>query len=666
MATFVMSTNCRVFAQIDQGFIAWKRQTGEADFIGRMQPGDFLVAKFAQDAVYGEEDAATQRAYCENLGVDFDTIVAAYETLIQGGKGAVPYVLRVVTAPHDDDASGEPMVRVSVDVEDLDEPISTQEFLRLRALPDAIAAQFKGTVGRGRHIQEIDGDGLVAAVRAAGRTTDRDHLLRRFSLVDAQTPEDAVTRLTAAGRHPREGDMAFLVTRAMMPGLCSAEPSGALVPAHAPIAQSPESALALLEDAQRRASANDPFAPRQALAAMSQIRGFLDEDDRVLAIDDYTRFYDRYRLLSVKITQALALAKKPLPADVQKQEVDQPASDGSTEVDDAATLAGLSVEAVVASLPEGFSIDREVIAAAVTALRAGKHLLLGGPPGSGKTTLGEALCRAVVGAVNYSVTTATADWTTFDTIGGYIPTESGNLRFTPGVVLRALRDGHWLLIDEVNRADIDKAFGPLFTVLSGGDSAAAGRRSILPYTDDGMSVAIEWVASREGSAATYPLTGSWRLIGTLNVSDKASLFRLSFAFLRRFAVIDVPLPKEDEYRNLLTAWLAEAPEQDREPIAEALLNVCCSGPVPIGPAIAQDVARFVVEASAPTASGAPSFDVATTALAAGIRLLVVPQYEGAPPADGKALVALLDKSLPSLDADARAQLVEALEEVALS
>jgi hypothetical protein len=74
------------------------------------------------------------------------------------------------------------------------------------------------------------------------------------------------------------------------------------------------------------------------------------------------------------------------------------------------------------------------------------------------------------GSAGRLLTTATADWSTFDTLGGYTPSAEGpGLVFEEGLFLQAIRENKWLIIDELNRADVDKAFGQLFTVLSGHD-----------------------------------------------------------------------------------------------------------------------------------------------------------------------------------------------------
>ena len=145
-------------------------------------------------------------------------------------------------------------------------------------------------------------------------------------------------------------------------------------------------------------------------------------------------------------------------------------------------------------------------------------------------------------------------------IGGYMPSENGSLHFEPGIVLRCLRaGGQWLVVDEINRADIDKAFGPLFSVLAGTGEERPHQDIELPFQQDKRSVHIQWSASAQEAGGEYVVTPLWRLIGTLNSSDKASLFQLSFAFLRRFALVEVPLPEKAAYQ----AWFAVASTASR-------------------------------------------------------------------------------------------------------
>jgi MoxR-like ATPase len=126
----------------------------------------------------------------------------------------------------------------------------------------------------------------------------------------------------------------------------------------------------------------------------------------------------------------------------------------------------------------GLRLDDSILAQLLAALSSGKHVILTGPPGTAKTRLSQVVAQVAndVGACSgFLPTTATADWTTFDTIGGLRPKGPERLEFEEGHFLQAIRNNQWLLIDELNRSQFDRAFGQLFTVLS-------GQAVVLPYS----------------------------------------------------------------------------------------------------------------------------------------------------------------------------------------
>ena len=100
-----------------------------------------------------------------------------------------------------------------------------------------------------------------------------------------------------------------------------------------------------------------------------------------------------------------------------------------------------------------------------------------------------------------------------------------------GCVTQTALAGEWLIIDEFNRADIDKAFGGMFTAIE-------SHQLNVPTLDN--------------TTKTIRIPDDYRIIGTLNTYDRHFLFNISYALMRRFAFIGMPIPPHDEERSILT------------------------------------------------------------------------------------------------------------------
>lgn len=444
MADFAISTNLISWVLAKRGIFGWPMKDAEGEVIETMQIGDALVPKFAQNPDFGP-DSQVQfvESLCKILELDYESEFNDYQDRVNWGAGAVPFVWVVKSAPHDSTDFPEEALWKVVEIrqEELPIPFSTSEFLRLRAIPIEIARQFKAMAAPGRHIQPLP-DETARTIQLYGIEMPRHpDALRVLSLVreDLGGP---LWNLEEAGRRPLSGDFAFLVGVDQMGGFYEGIEGGGLEPVGEQISIPPSDLPDLFERASARATKADGFHPAKAIAAARELADFVASEALVRNVAEFGTFYDGYVILPKKVSQAMEIAERELPLvpapEAALEELVLDEDDGEQiELDN---LHGVTVSSVDAQLPD-IVLPSSVLAEAVTALRAGKHLLLSGPPGTGKSTIAAALCRAVVGE-EFDVVTATADWTTFETIGGYMPRDGkGSLEFEPGLVLRALQRG---------------------------------------------------------------------------------------------------------------------------------------------------------------------------------------------------------------------------------
>lgn len=241
-------------------------------------------------------------------------------------------------------------------------------------------------------------------------------------------------------------------------------------------------------------------------------------------------------------------------------------------------------------------------------------VMLVGPPGTGKSLLVDHLLEQVIDDparfglrhAPHGIRRITAEegWTFQDLVGGQTVVD-GELVFRPGFLLQAIANDEWLVLDEANRADLDKIFGALLTWLAGQDVQIATAAT----TADAPSVELGWnrearkaegpkfndlaAPAKASGTLRYTADADWRVIGTYNALDAQRVFRVGQALGRRFLRVPVSPLDADRFREVLASWAVGLPDRVGEVLC-GLYAVHLESEVPLGPAVFLRAASYVV------------------------------------------------------------------------
>lgn len=166
---------------------------------------------------------------------------------------------------------------------------------------------------------------------------------------------------------------------------------------------------------------------------------------------------------------------------------------------------------------------RKEIMMIMSALHAGKHVFLEGPPGTSKSTVLRAISEYT--GIQCCLVTGNSDLTTSKLIGYFDPAETLSKGykpeyFIPGPLLHSMQEGQYLYIEEFNRLP-DETTNVFVTVMS-------EKRLNVP---------------RLGVIETHP---DFRIIAALNPLDDIGINRISRALKDRFCSIRMDYQTREE------------------------------------------------------------------------------------------------------------------------
>ena len=172
-----------------------------------------------------------------------------------------------------------------------------------------------------------------------------------------------------------------------------------------------------------------------------------------------------------------------------------------------------------------------------TAYNAGLFVLVIGPKGTGKTTLVREFAQKKnlpLDSINFSLRTRESHLVGTKTL------ENGTVGFDEGILIKSMREGNILYLDEINSAEAD--------VLLRLDEALDDRRQIV---------------LKESSGETVKAKQGWFVIATINPLTHVGTKELPPQILSRFPVrIKMEYPPEDIELKIVKEYCGKALDAD--------------------------------------------------------------------------------------------------------